>query len=329
MEPILEVRNLTTQILTRRGLLTAVDDLSFTLHKGEIFGVVGESGSGKSMTCRSLLRLLPSSARTVQGSAAYRGSDLLRLPPKAFNRVRGREIAMIFQDAMAVLNPVHRIGDQLTEAMLAHGVVATAAEARARAVELLRKVGIPAPERRLQDYPHQFSGGMCQRLGIAIALSCQPQIILADEPTTALDVTIQDQILKLLIGLQHELGVSLVLVTHDMGVVAQSCQRVAVMYAGQIVEIADTVSLFTAPKHPYTRGLLTCVPRLAADGEVLPLTPIPGSPPDLVHPPAGCRFHPRCPLASEECRHGTFPLQQVGQQHVSACIKHEQLGPLS
>ena len=193
------------------------------------------------------------------------------------------------------------------------------------AVELLRLVGIPAPERRMRDYPHQFSGGMCQRVVIAISLACQPRLILADEPTTALDVTIQDQILKLLVRLQHELNLSLLLVTHDMGVVAQTCQRVAVMYAGQIVEMADKFALFAAPRHPYTVGLLNCVPRVEADGEVRPLAPIAGSPPDLVNPPSGCRFHPRCPLASDECKSGAFPLRQIGPNHYSACIKHEQL----
>jgi len=323
MENILEVSNLTTQIQTKRGLLTAVDDISFTLRRGEILGIVGESGSGKSMTCRSILRLLPPSGRTTGGSVRYGGRDLLQLSTKEFNSLRGREIAMIFQDPMAVLNPVYRVGEQLTETMLEHKVVKSEKAARARAVELLRKVGIPAAEERLQAYPHQFSGGMCQRLVIAIALACEPAIILADEPTTALDVTIQDQILKLIISLQHEFGLSLVLVTHDMGVVAQTCQRVAVMYAGRIVELADKVSLFTSPSHPYTKGLLNCVPRVEEDGNVRPLAPIPGMPPDLVQPPTGCRFHTRCPFASDECKHGSFPLRQVGPDHSSACIKYD------
>ena len=306
-EPILAVSNLTTQISTKRGILTAVDGVSFALQHGEILGIVGESGSGKSMTCRSILRLLPASSQVTGGTVTYRGRDLLQLPPKEFNQLRGREIAMIFQDPMAVLNPVHRVGDQLTEAMLEHGVVKSKQAAQARAVELLRKVGISAPEERLRAYPHHFSGGMCQRLVIAIALACEPAIILADEPTTALDVTIQDQILKLLVGLQHDLGLSLVLVTHDMGVVAQTCQRVAVMYAGKIVELADKVSLFTAPRHPYTQGLLNCVPRVEADGNMRPLTPIPGAPPDLVQPPSGCRFHPRCPLGKRRVQRGGLP----------------------
>jgi oligopeptide/dipeptide ABC transporter ATP-binding protein len=325
MEPILQMRNLRTQIPTKRGVLTAVDGVSFSLRPGEIFGMVGESGSGKSMTCRSILQLVPPPGRVTGGEVIYRGRDLLQMAPKEFSRIRGKEIAMIFQDPMAVLNPVLRVGTQLTEAMLEHGVAASKADAQARAVELLRLVGIPAPERRLQDYPHQFSGGMCQRVVIAIALACQPRLILADEPTTALDVTIQDQILKLLVRLQHELALSLLLVTHDMGVVAQTCQRVAVMYAGQIVEMADKYALFAEPRHPYTVGLLNCVPRVEADGEMKPLAPIAGAPPDLVSPPSGCRFHPRCPLASDECKSGTFPLREVGPDHYSACIKHELL----
>ncbi len=325
MESILEVRDLTTQIPTQRGVLTAVDGVTFSLRRGEIFGLVGESGSGKSMTCRSILQLVPKPGQVVSGTVSYQGRNLLQLPPKAMSQLRGREIAMIFQDPMAVLNPVHRVGDQLTEAMLEHEVVKSKAEAQARAVELLRKVGIPAPEERLRSYPHQFSGGMCQRLVISIALACEPSVILADEPTTALDVTIQDQILKLLVGLQHEFSLSLLLVTHDMGVVAQTCQRVAVMYAGKIVELADKATLFTAPRHPYTQGLLNCVPRIEEDGSVRPLKPIPGSPPDLVQPPSGCRFHPRCPLASDECKQGDFPLLQVGSEQYSACIKHDQV----
>jgi peptide/nickel transport system ATP-binding protein/oligopeptide transport system ATP-binding protein len=323
MTPVLEVHNLTTKIPTRRGPLTAVDDVSFTLEAGEVFGLVGESGSGKSMTCRSVLGLVPPRGKVTAGQVHYQGQDLLALSRGEMNRIRGKEIAMIFQDPIAVLNPVLRIGAQLREVMLEHRVVASAAEAEVRAVELMRMVGIPAPQRRLRDYPHQFSGGMCQRVVIASALACSPRVILADEPTTALDVTIQDQILKLLVRLQQELQLSLLLVTHDMGVVAQTCQRVAVMYAGQIVEMAETVELFAAPRHPYTVGLLNCVPRMDEAGEVRPLKPIPGAPPDLVRPPPGCRFHPRCPLASEECKSGGFPLRPVGAGHFSACIKHE------
>ncbi len=325
MTPVLQLEHVTTRIPTKRGLLTAVDDVSFSLAAGEIFGLVGESGSGKSMTCRSILQLVPPPGQVVSGQIRYQGRDLLALSPGQLRQVRGKEIAMIFQDPMVVLNPVLRVGDQLREVLLEHDVVASKAAADKRALELLRLVGIPAPERRLRDFPHQFSGGMMQRVVIASALACHPRLILADEPTTALDVTVQDQILKLLMGLQQEFKLSLLLVTHDMGVVAQTCQRVAVMYAGQIVELAPTRDLFHAPRHPYTLGLLNCVPRLEMSGQVRPLTPIPGAPPDLVQPPPGCRFHPRCPLASEECKSGDFPLRPVGPEHHSACIKQHAL----
>jgi peptide/nickel transport system ATP-binding protein/oligopeptide transport system ATP-binding protein len=330
MRPVLDVQEITTQIPTKRGLLTAVDNVSFSLRAGEIFGLVGESGSGKSMTCRSVLGLVPPPGKVTAGQVYYQPSggtsqNLLELSRADLNRIRGKEIAMIFQDPIAVLNPVLRIGRQLTEGMLEHKVVPNMAAAEARAVDLLRQVGIPAPARRLRDYPHQFSGGMCQRVVIASALAAHPNLILADEPTTALDVTIQDQILKLLVKLQQELALTLLLVTHDMGVVAQTCQRVAVMYAGQIVEMTDTKTLFAAPRHPYTLGLLNCVPRMDESGNVRPLRPIPGAPPDLVNPPSGCRFHPRCPLATEECKSGDIRLRQVGPGHLSACIKADSL----
>jgi oligopeptide/dipeptide ABC transporter ATP-binding protein len=318
---LLNIQHLTTQLPTARGLLTAVDDVSFTLEAGEIFGVVGESGSGKSMTCRTILRLVPRPGRVVGGQVLYQGRDLNALSSADMQKIRGKEISMIFQDPMVALNPVLRVGTQLQETLLEHLVVDSNAAAQKRAAELMRLVGIPAPERRLRDYPHEFSGGMCQRVVIAIALACQPRIILADEPTTALDVTIQDQILKLLTSLQKEFQLSLVLVTHNLGIVAQTCQRVAVMYAGQIVELAETRELFRVPRHPYTVGLLNCVPRLNDDDQARRLTPIPGAPPDLVSPPSGCRFHPRCPLASEECKSGNFPLREVKPGHFSACIK--------
>lgn len=324
MESILEVQHLKTQIPTKRGLLTVVDDVSFSLGKGEIFGVVGESGSGKTMTCRSILQLIPPPGKVVGGHVLYQGRDLVALSDDEMRKIRGKEISMIFQDPMVVLNPVLRIGAQIREVLLEHNVVPPR-DADTRALELMRMVGIPAPERRMRDFAHQFSGGMCQRVVIAIALAARPRIILADEPTTALDVTIQDQILKLLIGLQHEFDLSLLLVTHNLGVIAQACQRVAVMYAGQIVELAETVDLFRAPRHPYTVGLMNCVPRLDPAGETYPLTPIPGQPPDLIAPPSGCRFHPRCPLASEECKSGDFPLRQIGPAHYSACIKQHLL----
>ncbi len=323
--PILDVRSLTTTIPTARGTLTVVDDVSFAVAQGECFGLVGESGSGKSMTLRSILGLIPPPGRVASGEVRHAGRDLVRLSQRELNRIRGREIAMIVQDAVSALNPVYRIGRQIGEPMLEHRIVKGARSARARAVALMAKVGIPAPEKRVDDFPHQFSGGMCQRVVIATALACDPGLLLADEPTTALDVTIQDQILKLLVALQRDLGLSLLLVTHDMGVVAQTCQRVAVMYAGQIVELVRTDALFRQPRHPYTAGLLNCVPRL--DGPAVRLKPIPGAPPDLAAPPSGCRFHPRCPLATEACRSQRPELVEVAPGHFSRCIRHHEMPP--
>jgi peptide/nickel transport system ATP-binding protein len=320
---LLEVEHLTTHLPTQRGTLTVVDDVSFDVQAGECFGLVGESGSGKSMTVKSILGLLPAPGRIVAGAVRHDGVDLARLTPRALADVRGRHVATIVQDAVSALNPVYRIGRQIAEPLLRHRVVRTAAEARRRAIELMAQVGIPAPERRIDDYPHQFSGGMCQRVVIATALACRPGLILADEPTTALDVTIQDQILTLLLALQRDLGLGLVLVTHDMGVVAQTTQRVAVMYAGQIVELVDTVRLFANPRHPYTLGLLSCVPRL--DGPNRRLRPIPGAPPDLAAPPEGCRFHPRCPLAAPACRTGKPPLREIAPGHLTRCLRADEI----
>ena len=323
--PILDVRNLTTRIDTARGPLQVVDDVSFAVEQGECFGLVGESGSGKSMTIKSILGLVPPPGRVTAGAVMHGGKDLTTISAAQMTGIRGKSIATIVQDAVSALNPVYTVGRQIAEPMLEHGIVKTRAEARARTIALMARVGIPAPERRIDDYAHQFSGGMCQRVVIAAALSCSPGLILADEPTTALDVTIQDQILKLLMALQHELGLSLVLVTHDLGVVAQTCQRVAVMYAGQIVELATTADLFRTPRHPYTIGLLNCIPRL--DGPPRRLTPIPGSPPDLATAPSGCRFHPRCPLAVDACRSGHPALADVAPGHLSRCIRQDALTP--
>lgn len=330
---ILDVRSLTTEIPTARGTLTVVDDVSFAINAGECFGLVGESGSGKSMTVKSILGLVPRPGAVTGGAVLFDGQDLTRLPAPDMARLRGRAIATIVQDAVTALNPVYRIGRQIAEPMLEHGICKTRAEARARAIDLMARVGIPAPETRIDDYPHQFSGGMCQRVVIATALSCAPGLILADEPTTALDVTIQDQILTLLVSLQQDLGLSLLLVTHDMGVVAQTCQRVAVMYAGQIVELVRTEDLFRTPRHPYTLGLLNCVPHLdpLQDGPGASgprrLTPIPGSPPDLAHPPTGCRFHPRCPLATNACRTTRPPLAEIAPGHFSRCLRQDAITP--
>jgi oligopeptide transport system ATP-binding protein len=322
---ILDVRNLTTEIPTSRGTLTVVDDVSFAVAQGECFGLVGESGSGKSMTLRSILGLIPPPGRVTAGEVLHGGRDLTTMSARELTSIRGRDIAMIVQDAVSALNPVYRIGRQIGEPMLEHHVVRSRRAARDRAISLMTKVGIPAPEKRVDDFPHQFSGGMCQRVVIATALACDPGLILADEPTTALDVTIQDQILKLLVALQRDLDLSLLLVTHDMGVVAQTCQRVAVMYGGQIVELVGTEELFRAPRHPYTAGLLNCVPRL--DGPTRRLKPIAGSPPDLAEPPSGCRFHPRCPLALDTCRTQRPELVEVAPGHFSRCLRHDAMTP--
>jgi len=325
MTALLEVSDLTTRIATRRGVVTIVDGVSFAIEEGECFGLVGESGSGKSMVCRSILRLPPTTAPLMSGRIAFAGDNLLQMSDRELNRVCGRQIAMIVQDAIAALNPVLPVGRQIAEAMIEHGIAASRSDARTRVIGLMRKVGIPDPERRIDDYPHEFSGGMCQRVVIAAALACSPRLILADEPTTALDVTVQDQILKLLAELVRELRLAVVLVTHDMGVVAQNCRRVAVMYAGRLVEMADTERLFRQPLHPYSAGLLSCVPTIDSQDATTRLRPIAGSPPDLADAPDGCHFHPRCPLADERCRTGSFPLREVGPNHYSACIRHEAL----
>ncbi len=318
----MRVEDLRTHFVTPSGVVRAVDGVSFEVAAGETFGLVGESGCGKSVTCRSLLRLVPEPPAAISGRVLFEGRDLLALPRSALRTVRGRRIAMVFQDPMTALNPVIRVGDQIAEVLREHQDV-TRRQARARALELMGLVGIPAPRERIDDYPHQFSGGMRQRVVIAIALACNPRLLLADEPTTALDVTIQDQILKLLLRLQQTLGMSIVLVTHDLAIVAQTCHRVAVMYAGTIVEQAATDTLLTAPRHPYTRGLLDSLPNVRERSRYL--QPIPGAPPDLVRPPSGCRFHPRCPLVADACVREQPPLRQVAPDHLSACLYHDRL----
>jgi len=322
---LLRVENLTTHFVTPRGVVRAVDDVSFDIAAGETFGLVGESGCGKSVTCRSILRLVPSPPARLGGHVMFEGRDLLALRLRDLRTVRGVRIAMVFQDPMTALNPVMRVGDQIAEVLYEHQTIGRR-QARARVLELMNLVGIPAPRERIDDYPHQFSGGMRQRVVIAAALACDPRILLADEPTTALDVTIQDQILKLLLRLQRTMGMSVVLVTHDLSIVAQTCHRVAVMYAGKIVEQADTASLLAAPRHPYTSGLLDSLPNVRARTRYL--HPIAGAPPDLVEPPSGCRFHPRCPLAVDACKREEPPLIQVEPGHLSACPYHEKMtGP--
>jgi peptide/nickel transport system ATP-binding protein len=298
---VLQVRDLVTHFDSERGLVRAVDGVSFDVRAGETLGLVGESGSGKSVTALSLLRMVRPPGRIVSGQIRYQGRDLLSLDEKQMRQVRGGGISMVFQDPMSSLNPVMRIRDQLVEAMLSHGKF-TGAEARSRAADLMRRVGIPDPGARLADYPHAFSGGMRQRVMIAIALANDPEVVIADEPTTALDVTIQAQILDLLAELCGETGTAVVLITHNLGVVARSCRRVAVMYGGRIVEQAPVDELFTSPRHPYTRALLAATPRLAASRR-LPLVPIEGRPPDLIAPIPGCPYAPRCDAAEERCHH--------------------------
>ena len=316
-DPVLEVRDLRVEIPLTRGTVRAVDGSSFTVGAGEAMGLVGESGSGKSMTLRAILGLLPHPAGIVGGEILYEGTDLVTMPAKKLQDLRGKEISMIFQEPMTALNPVMRVGEQIAEGPLAHLGMGKSASQQ-RALELMQQVGIPDPARRARAYPHELSGGMRQRVMIAIALSCEPKLILCDEPTTALDVTIQDQILKLLLKLREELGMSIVFVTHDLAVVAQTCQSLAVMYAGQVVEIGSVHEVFHQPRHPYTLGLLRSVPDPVDVRDVL--DSIPGSPPDLVAPPPGCRFAPRCPFAEDDCLEGRKPLLPLEGDRASACI---------
>lgn len=297
---LLAVENLRTYFETDAGLARAVDGVSFSVYNGEVLGIVGESGSGKSVTSLSIMRLVPQPpGRIMPGSRIlFRGRDLLGLSEAEMRRVRGNDIAMIFQEPMTSLNPVYPVGDQIAEAIRHHRGVGKR-EARARAVELLRQVGIPDAERRAADYPHQLSGGMRQRVMIAMAISCEPDLLIADEPTTALDVTIQAQILDLLAELRERLGMAMILITHDLGVVAQVCDRVVVMYAGQVVEEASVDDLFREPRHPYTEGLLKAIPRLGKPVERLAV--IPGTVPSPTAWPVSCRFHPRCPYGWDLC----------------------------
>jgi oligopeptide/dipeptide ABC transporter ATP-binding protein len=321
-ETLLRVDDLRVGFEVGNQLVRAVDGVSFSIRRGEIFGIVGESGCGKSATLRALIGLLPSSGARTTGSVLYGGRNLLELGERPLRRIRGAEISMVFQDPMTFLNPVLRVSEQIEEALKQHTELGRG-ERRARAVDLMRLVGIALPERRLREYPHQFSGGMRQRVLLAIALACGPKVLLADEPTTALDVTIQDQILKLLKRLRDELGMSIILVSHDLGVIAQMCERVAVMYAGQVVESAPVRELIRNPRHPYTVGLLSSLPRLDVDSRYL--VPIPGSPPSMTELPQGCRFAPRCPLVLDECRVWQTELLDAAREHRSRCLRHEQV----
>ena len=328
---VLDVKNLKTVFFTNSGLFKAVDDLSFSVRRGETLAIVGESGCGKSVTALSLMRLVPDPpGRIVGGSITLEGTDLLALDEAEMRAVRGNRISMIFQEPMTSLNPVMRIGDQIVEAVRLHRNL-SAREAGEIAVEMLRLVRIPEPARRAREYPHQLSGGMRQRAMIAMALACRPALLIADEPTTALDVTIQAQILALILDLQKELGTGLVLITHDLGVVAQTAQRVIVMYAGRKVEEASVEALFAAPKHPYTRGLMASIPAVPAPGIAAParLNEIPGTVPSLVRLPKGCAFAPRCKLAIKRCEAEYPPLEDWGGGHLAACWRAAEIAEVA
>lgn len=296
---VLEVRNLRTSFQTDEGEVKAVDGVSFTLPKGKTLGIVGESGSGKSITALSILQLLASNGSIKDGEVIFKGENLVNYSQERMRTIRGNSISMIFQEPMTSLNPVFTVGQQISEALIKHQKMSKK-QAMERSVDLLKLVGIPSPESRVKNYPHELSGGMRQRVMIAMALSCDPEMLIADEPTTALDVTIQAQILDLIKELQHRLGMSVMFITHDLGVVAETCDYVAVMYAGQVVEYADVYTLFANPKHPYTIGLLNSLPRHDLDQGKL--EPIRGNVPSIRDMPKGCRFAPRCPAATDLCR---------------------------
>ncbi|MEH7341706.1 ABC transporter ATP-binding protein [Priestia megaterium] len=299
MEKMIQIKNLHVQFSTYGGRVQAVRGVSFDLHKGETLAIVGESGCGKSVTSQSMMRLIPTPpGRITSGSILFKGQDLTKLSEKKMRDIRGADISMIFQDPMTALNPTLRVGEQIAENIMQHENISKE-KAKEKAFEMLELVGIPNPKERLKQYPHEFSGGMRQRIVIAMALVCNPEVLIADEPTTALDVTIQAQILELFKDIQQKTDVSIVLITHDLGVVAQVADRVAVMYAGKIVEIGTRRDIFYTPQHPYTKGLLRSVPRL--DLYESELVPIAGSPPDLFAPPSGCSFAPRCPYVMEVC----------------------------
>ncbi len=320
-DPILSIRNLAVEFKTDDGIVHAVDDISYDVYPGETLGIVGESGSGKSVSTLSILGLIPQPpGRIVSGEAMFKGSDLLKLKKRELRRVRGDEVAMIFQDPMTSLNPVLKVGFQLGEAIKTHYPKEKDDAVKERVIELLRLVGVPNPETRYDQYPHEFSGGMRQRAMIAMSIANSPSLLIADEPTTALDVTIQAQVLEVMRRVQAETHAATILITHDLGIVAELCERVLVMYAGRIVESGDVHTIFRSPRHPYTIGLMDSLPRLTEDEEWL--RPIPGQPPSLINRPSGCAFHPRCFLSQgrAECRAEVPKLRAMdGAEHLSAC----------
>ena len=320
-DPILKVNHLSTRFKTDRGAVTAVDRVSIDLFPGEVLGIVGESGCGKSVTNRSIMRLLPeyTSELSEESEILFDGHNLAHVPEKVMRTIRGNRIAMIFQEPMTALNPVFTIGWQIEEALKYHTSM-NRAQRRERVLELLQLVEIPNPEKRINEYPHQLSGGMRQRIVIAMALACEPEILIADEPTTALDVTIQAQILRLMQDLQKKINTAIILITHDLGVVAQVCDRVIVMYAGQIVEVASVTELFHTPQHPYTRALLDSLPRPDATGKGQRLPAIEGIVPSLFELPEGCRFHQRCRFAQEQCKAQPPQLEEHSKLHSARCF---------
>jgi len=321
MPPLLEVQALRTRFETYAGTVDALDGVSFSLKRGEILGLVGETGCGKSVTALSLMRLVPDPpGRIVGGRVLFKGQDLLALPERAMGHIRGREMAMVYQEPMTALNPVFTVGDLLSEVIIHHRGIRKA-EARGEAAEALRLVGMPDPVGTLLRYPHELSGGMCQRAVLALALVCRPDLLIADEPTTALDVTIQAQILRLIRDLRTRLGLGVLLITHDLGVVAQLCDRVAVMYAGTIVEYGAVREIFHHPQHPYTQGLLEALPRIQETASRLQA--IEGTVPNLFAPPPGCRFHPRCRHAREICRIERPKVITTAPEHDVACVLYE------
>ncbi len=325
-DPILSIRDLTVEFKTEDGVVRAVTGVNYDLQPGETLGIVGESGSGKSVSVLTMLGLIPQPpGRVARGEALYDGRDLLRLPKRELREIRGGDIAMIFQDPMTSLNPVFTIGDQISEALLTHNDDLSGKEARRRTIELLELVGVPFAERRVDQFPHEFSGGMRQRGMIAMAIANKPKILIADEPTTALDVTIQAQIVEVLRAAQRETHAATILITHDLGLIAELADRVVVMYAGRVVELADVYTIFNSPRHPYTIGLMSSLARLDSDQEWL--RPIPGQPPSLISPPAGCAFHPRCAHSAGRlvCRTDVPPLRTIEGAHLSACHFAEEL----
>jgi oligopeptide/dipeptide ABC transporter ATP-binding protein len=325
-DPVLAVRDLVVEFHTEDGVVKAVDGIDWDIYPGEVLGIVGESGSGKSVSTLTLLGLIPQPpGRVVRGEAIFKGRDLLKMKTRELRTIRGREMAMVFQDPMTSLNPVLTVGDQLAEAVKTHFPDKKADEVKAHVIRMMKAVGIPNAERRVDQYPHEFSGGMRQRAMIAMAISNDPAVLIADEPTTALDVTIQAQILEVLKLAQEETHAATILITHDLGLIAEMADRVIVMYAGKVVENADVHTIFKAPRHPYTIGLMDSLPRLTLDEDWL--RPIPGQPPSLINRPPGCPFHPRCFLSQgrARCREEEPPLREIAAKHTTACHFAEEL----